>query len=165
MADVLTRQQRSYCMSQIKGRDTKPEVSLRKALWSAGLRYRLNPELPGRPDLVFLRSRLAVFVDGCFWHACPVHSTRPATNAEFWRKKIKSNIRRDKKVNRRLEELGWSVIRVWEHEIEENLDDVVRRVSDRITRPLASIGAGPVPKTRSNWRVTKSRNALSRRSA
>ena len=134
MADVLTAEQRSYCMSQIRGRDTIPEVSLRKALWAAGLRYRLNFKLPGKPDIVFPRSRVAVFVDGCFWHACPIHSTRPATNAKFWRKKIESNIRRDKEVNRQLEELGWSVIRIWEHEIRENLDGVVGRIFDHTTR-------------------------------
>lgn len=133
MADVLTAEQRSYCMSQIRGRDTKPEVSLRKALWAAGLRYRLNFKLPGKPDIVFPRSKVAVFVDGCFWHGCPIHGTRPATNVKFWRKKIESNIRRDQEVNHRLNELGWSVMRIWEHEIKDNLDDVVKRISDGTT--------------------------------
>lgn len=133
MADVLTAEQRSYCMSQIRGRDTKPEISLRKALWAAGLRYRLNYKLPGRPDIVFPQLKAIIFVDGCFWHGCPIHSTRPATNVKFWRKKIKSNKRRDQEVNQRLNELGWLVMRIWEHEIKDNLVDVVNRISDGTT--------------------------------
>ena len=134
MADVLTREQRSYCMSQIKGRDTKPEVCLRRALWATGLRYRLNLKIPGRPDLVFPRPKVAVFVDGCFWHACPIHCQLPASNAPFWQKKLKANARRDREVNRQLEELGWLVIRIWEHEIKEDLDGVAGRIFEYTTR-------------------------------
>ena len=84
--DVLTPSQRSYCMSRIRAQHTAPEMRLRAALFDLGLRYRLKSTLPGRPDIVFHRSRVVVFVDGCFWHCCPDHSTKPRTNAAFWRK-------------------------------------------------------------------------------
>jgi len=116
--DVLTEEQRSYCMSRIKGRDTKPEILLRKILWSLGLRYRLKVKLEGKPDLVFLRARVAVFVDGCQWHCCPIHWVRPKSNTEFWNRKFASNRRRDIAVNERLSAEGWKVMRFWEHEIE-----------------------------------------------
>ena len=85
MADVLTKKQRSRCMSAIRGRDTKPEILLRKALWYKGYRYRLKNRLPGKPDIAFPTERLAVFVDGCFWHGCPEHYKKPSTHAAFWR--------------------------------------------------------------------------------
>src|SRR4051794_33740524 len=96
MADVLNPEQRSRCMSRIKGKNTKPELMLRKALWAAGLRYRLHTRLPGRPDLTFSGSRVVVFVDGCFWHSCPKHRTTPKTNAAFWNAKIGRNTARDR---------------------------------------------------------------------
>lgn len=74
-------------MSRVRDRDTKPELALRRRLWSIGLRYRLQYRLPGRPDLTFVGARVVVFVDGCFWHGCPIHATRPATNTEFWTKR------------------------------------------------------------------------------
>src|ERR1700759_1956636 len=105
--DVLTATQRSYCMSQIRGRNTKPEVRLRRALWSRGFRYRLNSRVTGRPDIVLTKHRLAIFVDGCFWHGCPAHGVRPRTNADFWKQKLKKNALRDKKVNALLLAENW----------------------------------------------------------
>lgn len=128
MADVLTREQRSQCMSQIKGKDTKPEMKLRRALWGLGLRYRLNTKLPGRPDLVFPRARIAIFVDGCFWHGCPQHCNRPKTNSDFWENKLSSNIERDKRVNAELLAMDWTALRFWEHEISENLEKVIEQI-------------------------------------
>ena len=101
---------------------------LRKALWKSGLRYRLRLCLPGTPDLAFIGRKVAIFVDGCFWHGCPEHYTCPVRNAAFWRRKIKRNLSRDRKANQNLADLGWSVIRIWEHEIPQDLDSVVRRV-------------------------------------
>ena len=98
MSDVLSRAQRSYCMSRIRGRDTSPEVRLRKELWRRGLRYRLSSKLPGKPDLVFPACQTAVFVDGCFWHRCPQHFTAPRSNADFWRRKVDANVERDRRV-------------------------------------------------------------------
>lgn len=133
LVDVLTPQQRSYNMSRIRGRNTKPEISLRKALWSAGFRYRIKNKLPGHPDLIFPHWKVAVFVDGCFWHACPDHSTSPVSNAEFWRRKIEMNVARDRKSNQRLRELGWIVVRVWEHEIRDELDEIVKRIAKHLS--------------------------------
>src|SRR6185437_5040614 len=134
MHDVLTPTQRSHCMSRIRSRDTKPEVRLRKALWSLGLRYRLGSRLPGKPDAVFPTDRVALFVDGCFWHQCSKHAVKPKTNEIFWRSKLKANVDRDKRINRELRALGWRVIRVWEHDIKSNTEGLALRLSLRIRR-------------------------------
>ncbi|MGE6608636.1 very short patch repair endonuclease [Halomonas sp. NPDC076908] len=126
--DVLTVEQRSYCMSQIKGKNTKPELALRKALWSLGYRYRVRNRLPGKPDLVFPSSRTAIFVDGCFWHKCPDHFVEPKTRTQFWLDKINGNVARDRRNNESLRADGWQVIRIWEHEIKKSLANTVDRV-------------------------------------
>ncbi|GAG33124.1 unnamed protein product, partial [marine sediment metagenome] len=103
MTDVHTPEQRKYNMSQIRGKNTKPEVKLRKYLFSKGIRgYRLYYKLLGKPDLVFTKQKIVVFVDGCFWHKCPKCFIQPENNKEFWKKKIKGNVERDKKVNKLL---------------------------------------------------------------
>lgn len=104
-------------MSRNRGTNTKPEVRLRKALWRLGLRYRVNSELAGRPDIVFPGSRAVIFVDGCFWHGCPEHFSQPKQNAIFWKKKLARNRARDIEVNEALAAAGWRVFRVWEHEV------------------------------------------------
>jgi DNA mismatch endonuclease, patch repair protein len=107
-------------MKSLRQRDTKPEVVLRKHLHAMGYRYRVDRApisgMRTRADLVFGPARLAVFVDGCFWHACPEHATWPKANADWWRKKIEANVERDRRVDRELHEAGWDVVRVWEHE-------------------------------------------------
>lgn len=107
-------------MQSTRQRDTAPEVALRRALFRLGLRYRVNsipiPGLRRRADIVFRRARVAVYVDGCFWHGCPIHATWPRANAAFWRDKIETNRRRDADTDRQLREAGWLVVRVWEHE-------------------------------------------------
>ena len=106
-------------MSRIKGRDTGPELSLRRKVWALGLRYRLQYRIGRtRPDMVFIGAKLAVFVDGCFWHGCPLHSTMPKNNRDFWKRKLKRNRERDVEHTRWLEVEGWRVLRLWEHEIE-----------------------------------------------
>jgi DNA mismatch endonuclease (patch repair protein) len=101
-------------------RDTAPEVAVRAILFRKGLRYRIDRKplagLRRRADIVFVAARVAVYIDGCFWHGCPLHATWPKENADFWRDKIETNRRRDKDTDRRLREAGWTVIRVWEHE-------------------------------------------------
>ncbi|MEP1123393.1 MAG: very short patch repair endonuclease [Ilumatobacter sp.] len=101
-------------------RDTKPEVALRSALHRQGLRFRVDRKvLPGmrsRPDIVFGPAKVAVFVDGCFWHRCPEHGTRPKNNQEWWDQKLDANVARDRRVDAELREAGWEVIRFWEHE-------------------------------------------------
>lgn len=119
--DVLTPSQRTLCMSRIRGKDTRPEIALRTALWSLGLRYRLHYPIPGRPDVVFPRQRLAVFVDGCFWHGCPKHSTKPKTNSAFWMDKLEKNVARDRRNEHDLVEQGWTFVQFWEHQLDQNL--------------------------------------------
>lgn len=132
MADVMTPGQRSRCMSRIRGRDTRPELIIRKMLWSLGCRYRVNSKLPGRPDIVFTRQRLAVFIDGCFWHRCPLHYQAPATNPAFWEAKIGRNVRHDRKVDVLLAKEGWSVLRIWEHEVRTDPERVLRVILARL---------------------------------
>jgi DNA mismatch endonuclease, patch repair protein len=126
MADNLTPEQRRRCMSAVKGSRTKPEQAFRKAAWATGLRYRIKSRLPGKPDLVFVKKKTVVFIDGCFWHGCPKHATRPATNVEFWRIKLEHNKKRDAAVNRQLARLQWTVLRFWQHEIKEDIEECLR---------------------------------------
>lgn len=135
MADVLTPEQRRLNMSRIRGSNTKPEMLLRSALHLKGLRFRLHRrDLPGCPDIVFPTARLAIFVDGCFWHGCPEHAVKPKTNAKFWADKLSKNKERDRKVMRTLEQQGWTVVRFWEHEIERDLAGAVVAISRRLNR-------------------------------
>lgn len=116
MADVLTSQQRQLNMSRIRGRDTKPEMLIRRGLHARGLRYRLHDRaLPGRPDLVFPRYHTAVLIHGCFWHVhgCAL-SKLPATRQKFWRRKLEGNVIRDQKAIKNLLEAGWRVLVIWE---------------------------------------------------
>ena len=116
-------------MSRIRGKNTSPELKLRKMLWESGLRgYRVHYKLPGKPDIVFTRKKVVVFVDGCFWHKCPVCFRPPETNAEFWNEKLQKNVERDLKVTKELEDLGWTVLRFWEHEVKKTPEDVVARI-------------------------------------
>jgi DNA mismatch endonuclease (patch repair protein) len=103
-------------------RDTRPEVAFRSALQARGLRFRkdhsIKPDEGGaiRADVVFTRARIAIFVDGCFWHRCPEHGNEPRANLRYWRPKLERNVERDLQTNARLEAAGWTVLRVWEHE-------------------------------------------------
>ena len=107
-------------MAGTRSRDTRPELALRRILHRRGLRYRVNYRaLPGvrrTVDVAFIRAKVAVFVDGCFWHACPLHYCEPKTRTEWWRAKIAGNVARDADTSRRFEMAGWTVLRVWEHE-------------------------------------------------
>ena len=117
MTDILSPQERSERMSRVKGRDTKPEIMFRKALWREGLRYRLCYKVFGRPDIVFPGPKVAVFVDGCFWHGCPEHYRAPKTRTDWWENKISENKKRDLEVTRYLEDNGWKVLRFWTHDL------------------------------------------------
>jgi DNA mismatch endonuclease (patch repair protein) len=121
-------------MSQIRGKNTKPEILLRKTLWHHGVQYRLHYKLPGRPDIVLVALKIAVFVDGCFWHGCPEHGVRPKTNRQFWDKKIQGNIQRDKKNRVALEKFGWKVLRFWEHEVEQSVDKAASVILKAVQR-------------------------------
>ncbi len=119
---------KSEQMARVRSRDTGLEIQLRRALWGVGLRYRLRPRLPGTPDLGFSAAGVAVFVDGCFWHGCPTHYSRPATNVEFWDSKLQRNRARDIRVDEELRALGWAVCRIWEHDLARDLPAVISRV-------------------------------------
>lgn len=134
MTDVLTKEQRRRNMSGNRGKNTSPEVTFRKLLWSLGFRgYRIHSSLPGKPDIVFPRQKIAVFIDGCFWHKCPVHFREPETRKDFWMNKINKNVGRDRKVNRELEEIGYTVIRIWEHEIKKDPHKAVGRLTSLLS--------------------------------
>lgn|SRR3990167_4125941 len=119
--DVLTPSQRSFNMSRIYSKNTSLEIKLRKLLSAAGVRgYRLHYKITGKPDIVFPKKKMAIFIDGCFWHGCNKDYIKPKTNKKFWLLKIEKNIKRDRKVNRLLKKQGWKVVRLWEHEILNN---------------------------------------------
>lgn len=118
--DRITEAQRSANMSRVKGKDTRPELAVRRIAHKLGLRFRLHRrDLPGSPDLVFPKYRLAVFVHGCFWHrhAGCRRASNPATRADFWQKKFDSNVTRDRRQEDALAALGWNVLTIWECEV------------------------------------------------
>jgi DNA mismatch endonuclease (patch repair protein) len=116
---------------------TKPEVALRRELHHRGLRFRVNhPALPGRPDIAFTRAKVAVFVDGCFWHCCPDHGTLPRNNREWWSAKLDRNVIRDRAKDAALTDLGWSVLHVWEHEA---ADIAANRIETEWRRRLPAV--------------------------
>ena len=130
--DVLTPSQRSYNMKRILSKDTKPEVQLRKALWRRGLRYRKNYKfLPGSPDIALTHQKIAIFVDGDFWHA-KGHQEHPGeqirTRPEYWVPKLTRNVEHDKEVNDALTEAGWLVLRFWESDIKKDLNGCVNKI-------------------------------------
>lgn len=120
-ATIGTAPGRRRNMQAIRRTDTKPEVQLRSALHRAGLRFRkdMRLDLPGgrvRPDIVFTRAKIAIFVDGCFWHSCPEHGHQPSQNVGYWAPKLERTIERDQSNTAALEAAGWSVLRFWEHD-------------------------------------------------
>lgn len=122
-------------MSSQKRRDTEPEMLLRRALHRMGYRYRVNRPLPEMPrrraDITFTKARLVIFVDGCFWHRCPIHATDPAVNGEWWARKLNGNVARDRETDAKLHDLGWRVLRFWEHEdMRAAAQAVVRTLSE-----------------------------------
>ncbi|MFK5633746.1 very short patch repair endonuclease [Ornithinimicrobium sp. LYQ103] len=121
-------------MARAARRETAPELALRRALHADGYRFRVVHPVPGNRrrsiDIAFTRARVAVFVDGCFWHGCPVHGTQPRANSEWWTTKLAANRERDVDTDRLLREAGWQVVRVWEHEpVEQAVAAVVAAVS------------------------------------
>ncbi|QFP75027.1 very short patch repair endonuclease [Deinococcus sp. AJ005] len=129
MADKLSREQRSALMGRVRQRDTAPELALRSALHRRGLRFRKNVKgLPGSPDIVFTRIKVAVFVDGNFWHGYDFDAWKDRLQP-FWRAKIERNIERDRQNGTDLEELGWQVVRIWEKDIKKRLDEVAEEVA------------------------------------
>lgn len=135
-------------MSRLARRDTRPEVALRRALHQKGLRFRVQMKVPGNRrrtiDIAFSRARLAVYVDGCFWHGCPEHHTLPRTNSTWWTWKVELNRTRDADTDRGLKDAGWAVLRFWEHvdpreaadEVEAHYRARLRETDNRPSGPL-----------------------------
>ena len=117
MADVHSEKQRSYNMSCIRSRNTKPELIIKPSLEKEEFVY--QPDIYGKPDFANFKKKIAVFIDGCFWHKCPSCFKCPQTNKNFWKKKINGNVKRDMEVNLNYKNSGWEVIRIWEHEIKD----------------------------------------------
>jgi len=140
MPDRYPKETRSRVMSNIRSEQTAVEIALRKYLWRKGWKgYRINvKDLPGKPDIVYASKKVAIFVDGCFWHKCPRCFVEPESNRDYWLPKIQMNIERDIKQNIMLENLGWTVVRIWEHEIEEDIDNCAERVIEIIKDPTRS---------------------------
>ena len=147
----MTPEQRSRCMASIKSNDTKPEILVRKFLFSKGLRYRLHTGLPGKPDIVLPKWKTVVFIDGCFWHGhegCR-YFRLPKTNEDFWLKKITRNRFRDIRFNLELENLGWRVIRVWECQLrtkamqQATLEELYQKITGTAKDEYPSIAAEP----------------------
>lgn len=152
MADFLTVAERSERMARIRSRgNAGTELGMVRVLrglgftgWRRHVRVRGEaregePPVRVRPDFVFRERRVALFVDGCFWHACPLHGSRPGGNAAFWRRKLRGNVARDRRVNAALRRAGWKVVRVWEHELRGKNAPMLRR---RLRRALG--GPGPL---------------------
>jgi DNA mismatch endonuclease, patch repair protein len=113
-----------------------PEMLIRKELHRRGLRFRVNhPRLPGKPDIAFTAARMAVFVDGCFWHSCPEHGVLPRNNRDWWRAKLERNVQRDREKDAQLELIGWTVMHVWEHEGPSKAADTIEQMWRSIRQP------------------------------
>jgi DNA mismatch endonuclease (patch repair protein) len=149
IADNVSTETRTRTMRKVRSRDTKLERAFRQALIAQGLRgYRVAPSnVVGKPDVVYLRAKFAIFVDSCFWHGCPDHCRRPSSNVEYWNSKITRNKARDERVSTSLAEQGWTILRIWEHDLRENPASVVQQITTtlaqlRVARPVRLIKAG-----------------------
>ncbi len=128
--DVLTKEQRRINMQHIRSKDTSIELKLRHALWATGIRYRKNyNDLPGKPDIAITKYKIAIFCDSSFWHGKDYESKKPVdNNYEYWDKKIRHNIARDQEINHQLSNIGWTVIRFWDVDINKRLNECVQTV-------------------------------------
>ena len=135
VADHLSREGRSRNMAAIRAKNTKPELALRAALREAGATgYRLHrKDIPGRPDVAFIRWGVAVFVDGVFWHGHPDHWNPEKAPSDYWRNKIARNIERDRAADAALPEMGWTVVRMWDQEVKADVAECARRITDALS--------------------------------
>ena len=137
---------RSEQMSRIRGSNTGPERALRQLLWAHGIRYRLQVKTPaGRADLASRSRRIAVFIDGCFWHGCPKHYVRPRSRERFWAEKLRGNVERDRRQTLAAEAADWTVLRFWEHEVEASPESVLQRIQ--------AAWSGGAARRRPDWRA------------
>lgn len=131
MVDTFSSDKRSAIMRAVKAKDTKLEIAFRSALWKHGMRFCKHVKsLPGKPDIVFPSLRMSIFIDSCFWHGCPIHFRIPKSNINYWEHKINRNRQRDEEINRKYKEMGWEIVRIWEHEIKEDLEKAVTKIQE-----------------------------------
>jgi DNA mismatch endonuclease (patch repair protein) len=144
MPDVFTKAKRSAVMSRIRGRGNKDtELALMKLFRRHHITdWRRNQKVFGKPDFLFRRNRLALFVDGCFWHGCPKHCKIPADNRAFWKKKFAANKARDRRVKQVLRKDGWRVLRIWEHDLAKRHSSIIRKIQFCI----AAHANSPIPR-------------------
>lgn len=128
MTDRISKERRSKIMRSIRAQ-SKLENTVSRAHWRKGLRFRKNDRsLYGTPDISIKKYKLVIFIDSCFWHRCPIHGTMPKTNTEFWENKLKRNVEHDQEVTAHYEEQGWTILRIWEHELKADFDGVVGNI-------------------------------------
>lgn len=132
MTDIFTKEKRSWIMSRIRGRNTKMEKLFEKKLRENKIRFKKYPKIlkKGNPD--FLIDKIAVFVDGCFWHKCPIHYREPKSKRKYWLPKIEENVKRDKEVNKSLRKMSYKIVRLWEHEVKKNPDRCMKKIRTAI---------------------------------
>lgn len=128
MSDVHTQKQRSYNMSRIRSRWTKPEKIVHNHLKGNRIKHKMHPDIEGRPDIFLKESKTLVFLDGCFWHRCYKCFQEPTSNRDFWLTKIENNVKRDRKIRKELRNDGWKIIRIWEHEIRSNPNILIKKI-------------------------------------
>lgn len=132
MADMMTPEQRRKNMQAIRS-ISKLEGIVSKSLWHKGYRFRRNTKnLFGKPDISIKKYKIVIFIDSCFWHQCPMHGNMPKTNVEFWRAKLERNMKRDREVNEYYRKKGWNIKRIWEHEIKEEFENIIKELEDFI---------------------------------
>ena len=129
--DTVSKKQRSYIMSQIRGTKTKPELKVKENVDGRKLRYQPKG-IPERPDFANKTKKVAVFIDGCFWHKCPRCYKPPKSNKKYWKAKVERNTKRDKAVTRKMRKDGWIVLRFWEHQVKENEPHVIKKINKQL---------------------------------
>ena len=127
MADIFSKEKRSWVMSRIRGQNTKIDLMMKEMLKESGYRFEMYPKMFGNPDFAHRRKKIAIFCDGDFWHGYRYHDKKKPSK-KFWRDKIENNMRRDARYTRKLRRDGWSVIRIWEHDIEKNPEKCLNRI-------------------------------------
>ena len=133
MADKFSPKKRSQIMSKIKSKNTKLENKIISDLWKKGFRFRRNvASLKGKPDIAIKKYKIVIFIDSCFWHGCPQHCRMPSTNKIYWEKKIKKNRERDKEVSNYYKKNGWHILRIWEHKLKDNYENVLVEIEEFI---------------------------------
>jgi DNA mismatch endonuclease (patch repair protein) len=144
MADNVSPRRRSEIMRNVRSKNTSIEMLVRRELWRRGVRFRVNvTDLPGKPDIAIKKLKVVIFIDSCFWHGCPQHGRIPKSNVDFWRNKISRNVERDRSLDHQYQAQGWYVIRVWEHDVLNDLSCTVDGIISKIRDIQASYRTQP----------------------